>query len=73
MQSKSTFDFLYKGIAYKSYIASSLMHIANLYLLKGDFQRADKEFKACLQYESSFLDSDLAELYYKIGTFHIRV
>ena len=64
---------VYKGISYKSYIARSLMYIANIYMLKGDYYKADIKFKECLNYESLFLVSDLIELYYKIGTFYIQI
>jgi signal transduction histidine kinase len=62
----------YQGASLKSYIARSLMHIANVYLLKGDFQKADKSFKECLTYEKQLFVSDLAELYYKMGTFYTQ-
>jgi signal transduction histidine kinase len=62
----------YQGASLKSYTARSLMHIANVHLLKGDFQKADKSFKECLKYEKQLFDSDLAELYYKMGTFYIQ-
>ncbi len=63
----------YQGASLKSYIARSLMHIANVHLLKGDFQKAETSFKECLKYEKQLFDSDLAELYYKMGTFYTQI
>jgi signal transduction histidine kinase len=62
----------YQGASLKSYIARSLMHIANVYLLKGDFKKADITFKECLKYEKQFHVSDLAELYSKMGMYYTQ-
>jgi signal transduction histidine kinase len=63
---------IYKDLGYKLYIARCLMSIANAYVLQNDFKSAEIKFKECLKYEKLFLNPDLAELYYKIGTFDIQ-
>ena len=62
---------IYNKLSYKLYIARCLMSIANVYILQNDFTKAEIKFSECLKYEKLFLKSDLTELYYKIGTFHI--
>lgn len=63
---------IYKNLSYKLYIARCLMYIANVYVLQNDFAKAEIKFSECKKYEKLFLNPDLAELYYKIGTFYIQ-
>jgi signal transduction histidine kinase len=63
---------IYKGLGYKIYIARCLMYIANVYVLQNDFAKAETKYKECLTYEKLFLNVDLTDLYYKIGTFDIQ-
>ena len=58
---------IYRVIDLKVYIARTLMLIADVHFKKQEFGKVTETYKECLQYESQFLDSDQAELHYKIG------
>ena len=61
---------VYRGIKYKTYIAHTLMLIANAYLEQKEFGKSDAAFKECVQYESQFTNVDQAELHLKIGNLY---
>jgi signal transduction histidine kinase len=58
---------IYEAINYKTYIARSLMFIANVYLQQQQYEKAEEKFKECLHYEMQFLKPDLAKLYLNMG------
>jgi signal transduction histidine kinase len=61
---------IYRSINYKSYIARTLMLIADVYLQQKKYAQSEEAFKQCLQYESQFINVDQAELHFKIGTLY---
>ncbi len=61
---------IYRKIDLKVYIARTLMSIADVYFKKQQFAQVSATYKDCLKYESQFLESDQAELHYKIGVLH---
>ncbi len=61
---------VYHIMNYKSYIARTLMRIADVHLLQKQYGKSEIAFKQCLQYESQFINVDQAELHFKIGTLY---
>jgi signal transduction histidine kinase len=58
---------IYRSIDLKVYIARTLMLLSDVYFKKQNFGQVAATYKECLQYESFFLESDQAELHFKIG------
>ncbi|NJN35571.1 MAG: tetratricopeptide repeat protein [Saprospiraceae bacterium] len=58
---------VYQGINFKSYIAHTLLLLANIYLEKEQYDTAEQKYRLCIQYESQFFSRDLADLYFKFG------
>ena len=58
---------IYRSIDYKVYIARTLMQIADIHFKRKEFGQVAATYKECLKYEAQFLDSDHAEIHYKIG------
>ncbi len=63
---------VYKSIHYKSYIAQTLINIADVYLQQKQIDIAEQKFVACLEYEPSLLSKDIAILYFKMGDLYQR-
>jgi signal transduction histidine kinase len=63
---------VYKSIHYKSYIAQTLINIADVYLQQKQIDVAEQKFVACLEYEPSLLSKDIAILYFKMGDLYQR-
>jgi signal transduction histidine kinase len=63
---------VYKSIHYKSYIAQTLINIADVYLQQKQIDVAEQKFIACLEYEPSLLSKDIAILYFKMGDLYHR-
>jgi signal transduction histidine kinase len=63
---------VYKSIHYKSYIAQTLINIADVYLQQKEISIAEQKFLECLEYEPSLLSKDIAILYFKIGDLYQR-
>ena len=61
---------IYRSMNYKSYIARTLMLIADVYLQQKKYAQSEEAFKQCLQYESQFINVDQAELHFKIGNLY---
>ena len=61
---------VYQNIKYKSYIARTLMLVANVYVEQKKFAEASKSYKECLMYEQHFVNADQTELHFKIGAFY---
>jgi signal transduction histidine kinase len=63
---------VYKSIHYKSYIAQTLINIADVYLQQKQIDVAEQKFLECLEYEPSLLSKDIAILYFKMGDLYQR-
>ena len=64
---------IYKSINYKTFIGSTLLNIADVYLQQKNYKKAEAKFNECLTYESSFLDRGYADLYYKMGDLYQKL
>ena len=61
---------IYRGMNFKSYIARTLMYIADVNLQQKQYDKSESVFKQCIQYEAQFINVDQAELHFKIGNLY---
>lgn len=63
---------VYQSINYKSYIGRTLTYIGNIYLVNKEYDKASSKFDEALKYENAFYNTDLADLYFKIGKLNVE-
>jgi signal transduction histidine kinase len=63
---------VYQKINYKSYIGRTLTYIGDIYLVNKEYQKAAAKFAEALKYEDAFYNTDLANLYFKMGVLNIE-
>jgi len=64
---------VYKKVNIRPTIARTLIHIADIYTKKGQYDLAEEYFQRCLKYEKFIRSQDFSDLYNKWGNLYLKI